>query len=174
MQKHSHQAHKPDQHFAASLSFQSHMFAHCLAAPGNEHHASPGMKQATLICGVWALQAAEAKHAAGVESLKDGWVGELKKQKEAWTAAEKGRRDTWLADKTKQVKELTVKVRLLEPNAVKETGALHSLSVLIKLSPERLTVSLCTIQASALCRQYACSRWLSTADYSVQPILRNS
>ncbi|KAL0037647.1 hypothetical protein WJX77_006084 [Trebouxia sp. C0004] len=55
------------------------------------------------------MKAAEAKHAAGVESLKEGWVVELKKQKEAWTAAEKARRDTWLADKTKQVKELTVK-----------------------------------------------------------------
>ena len=57
------------------------------------------------------LQAAESRHAAAVESLKEGWVGELKQQKEAWAAAEKGRRDTWLADKTKQVKELTVKVR---------------------------------------------------------------
>lgn len=36
---------------------------------------------------------------------------ELKRQKEAWAAAEKTRRDTWLAEKTKQVKELTVKVR---------------------------------------------------------------
>jgi len=56
------------------------------------------------------VQAAEAKHASGVESLKEGWVVELKRQKEAWAAAEKGRRDSWLADKTKQVKELTVKV----------------------------------------------------------------
>ena len=55
-------------------------------------------------------QAAEAKHAAGVDSLKEGWLAELKKQKEGWAAAEKGRRDIWLADKTKQVKELTVKV----------------------------------------------------------------
>ena len=47
-----------------------------------------------------------------MESLKEGWAGELKRQKEAWSAAEKARRDTWLADKTKQVKELTVKVRL--------------------------------------------------------------
>ena len=57
------------------------------------------------------VQAAESRHAAAVESLKEGWVGELKRQKEAWAAAEKARRDTWLADKTKQVKELTVKVR---------------------------------------------------------------
>lgn len=57
------------------------------------------------------MQAAESKHAAAVESLKEGWVHELKQQKEAWAAAEKARRDTWLADKTKQVKELTVKVR---------------------------------------------------------------
>ena len=56
------------------------------------------------------MQAAESKHAAAVESLKEGWVAELKRQKEAWAAAEKARRDTWLADKTKQVKELTVKV----------------------------------------------------------------
>ena len=58
------------------------------------------------------MQAAESKHDAAVESLKEGWVCELKRQKEAWAAAEKTRRDTWLADKTKQVKELTVKVRL--------------------------------------------------------------
>ena len=57
------------------------------------------------------MQAAESKQAAAVESLKEGWVAELKRQKEAWAAAEKARRDTWLADKTKQVKELTVKVR---------------------------------------------------------------
>ena len=43
--------------------------------------------------------------------MKEGWVAELKKQKEGWAAAEKGRRDIWLADKTKQVKELTVKVK---------------------------------------------------------------
>ena len=59
------------------------------------------------------MQAGEAKHAAAVESLKEGWVAELKRQKEAWAAAEKARRDTWLADKTKQVKELTVKVSSL-------------------------------------------------------------
>lgn len=57
------------------------------------------------------VQAGESRHAAAVELLKEGWVGELKRQKEAWAAAEKTRRDTWLADKTKQVKELTVKVR---------------------------------------------------------------
>ena len=56
------------------------------------------------------MQAAEGKHAAAVESLKEGWVVELKRQKEGWAAAEKGRREAWLADKTKQVKELTVKV----------------------------------------------------------------
>ena len=56
------------------------------------------------------MQAAGSKHAAAVESLKEGWVAELKRQKEAWAAAEKARRDTWVADKTKQVKELTVKV----------------------------------------------------------------
>lgn len=63
---------------------------------------------AVLYC---VMQAAESRHTAAVESLKEGWVGELKRQKEAWAAAEKTRRDTWLADKTKQVKELTVKVR---------------------------------------------------------------
>ena len=57
------------------------------------------------------MQAAESRHAAAVELLKEGWACELKRQKEAWAAAEKTRRDTWLADKTKQVKELTVKVR---------------------------------------------------------------
>lgn len=57
------------------------------------------------------MQAVESKHAAAVESLKEGWVAELKRQKEAWAAVEKARRDTWLADKTKQVKELTIKVR---------------------------------------------------------------
>ena len=67
-----------------------------------------------------AIQAAEAKHAAGVESLKEGWLAELKKQKEGGAAAEKGRRDIWLADKTKQVKELTVKVG--EATLVPEIG----------------------------------------------------
>ena len=71
------------------------------------------------------MQAAEAKHAAGVESLKEGWVVELKRQKEAWSAAEKGRRDTWLADKTKQVKELTVKVGLPNMDGAKGSKTSH-------------------------------------------------
>ncbi len=71
------------------------------------------------------MQAAEAKHAAGVESLKEGWVVELKRQKEAWSAAEKGRRDTWLADKTKQVKELTVKVGLPNLDGAKGSKTSH-------------------------------------------------
>lgn len=79
--------------------------------------------------GLPALQAAEAKHAAGVESLKEGWVVELKRQKEAWSAAEKARRDTWLADKTKQVKELTVKVALPNLDGAKGSKASHNQSV---------------------------------------------
>lgn len=67
------------------------------------------------------MQAAESKHAAAVESLKEGWVAELKRQKEAWAAAEKARRDTWLADKTKQVKELTIKVRHSPPRQLVHT-----------------------------------------------------
>jgi len=124
------------------------MFAHCLAAPESEYHANPGIKQTLLIIAVRTLQAAEAKHAAGVESLKEGWVVELKKQKEAWTAAEKARRETWLADKTKQVKELTVKVDLPGIKGLEGSEASHSQSILIHLSPERLAVSLCTLQAS--------------------------
>jgi len=65
------------------------------------------------------LQAAEVKHAAGVDAL------ELKRQKEAWTAAEKARRDTWLADKTKQVKELTVKVGPPDLAGAKGTKTLY-------------------------------------------------
>ena len=64
----------------------------------------------------WCLQAAEGKHAASVESLKAGWAAELKRQKETWAAAEKARRDIWLADKTKQVKELTIKVNRQLPS----------------------------------------------------------
>jgi RNA processing factor Prp31 len=31
----------------------------------------------------------EVKHKAAIEALKSGWAQELRKQKEAWTAAEK-------------------------------------------------------------------------------------
>ena len=60
-----------------------------------------------------------------MDALKEGWVVELKRQKEAWTAAEKARRDTWLADKTKQVKELTVKVGPPDLEGAKGTKTLY-------------------------------------------------
>jgi 5-azacytidine-induced protein 1 len=33
----------------------------------------------------------------------------LKKHKDSWTAAEKIRRDAWMQEKTKEIKELTIK-----------------------------------------------------------------
>ena len=58
-------------------------------------------------CG-W-LQAAEARQAAAMEKLKDGWAIELRRQKEAWGAAERVKREAWLAEKTAEVKEMTIK-----------------------------------------------------------------
>ena len=47
-----------------------------------------------------------------MEKLKDGWAVELRRQKEAWGAAERVKREAWLAEKTAEVKELTIKARL--------------------------------------------------------------
>ena len=37
---------------------------------------------------------------------------ELRQQKEAWGAAERVKREAWLAEKTAEVKEMTIKARL--------------------------------------------------------------
>ena len=47
-----------------------------------------------------------------MEKLKDGWAVELRRQKEAWGAAERVKREAWLAEKTAEVKEMTIKARL--------------------------------------------------------------
>lgn len=51
----------------------------------------------------------ESRHEAAMSALKDGWVAELKRQKEAWAAAEKIKRESWAEEKTREVKELTIK-----------------------------------------------------------------
>eukprot|EP00854_Cymbomonas_tetramitiformis_P002148 gene2148-2852_t len=45
--------------------------------------------------------------------LQKQWANELKKQKDAWEAAESSKREAWMSDKTREVKELTI--RGLEP-----------------------------------------------------------
>ena len=42
-------------------------------------------------------------------ALKEGWAEELRRQKDAWAAAEKIKRDSWAEEKTREVKELTIK-----------------------------------------------------------------
>jgi 5-azacytidine-induced protein 1 len=56
-----------------------------------------------------AIEAEHGKHSASVEALKAGWSTELRKQREHWVAAEKVKRDAWLAEKTKEIKDVTIK-----------------------------------------------------------------
>lgn len=51
----------------------------------------------------------ESRHEAAMAALKDGWAAELRRQKEAWAAAEKIKRESWAEEKTREVKELTIK-----------------------------------------------------------------
>ena len=60
-----------------------------------------------------AIAATEARHASNVQELKTAWAAELKRHKSAWEAAERSKREAWEADKTREVKELTI--RGLEP-----------------------------------------------------------
>lgn len=55
------------------------------------------------------IQSIEARHEQAIASLKERWAAELKRQKDAWSAAEKIKRDSWAEEKTKEVKELTIK-----------------------------------------------------------------
>jgi 5-azacytidine-induced protein 1 len=55
------------------------------------------------------VQGLEARNEAAIAALKDGFVAELKRQKEAWAAAEKIKRESWAEEKTREVKELTIK-----------------------------------------------------------------
>lgn len=57
------------------------------------------------------LQEADAGHAGQIASLKEGWAKELKRQRELWLAGEKQRRESWMAQKSKAVKDLTLKAR---------------------------------------------------------------
>lgn len=59
------------------------------------------------------LACAETRHESTVEELKKAWSAELKRHKNAWEAAERAKREAWEADKTREVKELTI--RGLEP-----------------------------------------------------------
>lgn len=55
-------------------------------------------------------QAAEARHACAVEALKEGWAGELRRQRAEWGAAERAKREAWAEAKAAEIKALTVKV----------------------------------------------------------------
>eukprot|EP00873_Tetraselmis_striata_P033440 jgi/Tetstr1/453704/TSEL_040660.t1 len=55
------------------------------------------------------VQGMESRHEAAMAALKDGWAAELRRQKEAWAAAEKIKRESWAEEKTREVKELTIK-----------------------------------------------------------------
>jgi 5-azacytidine-induced protein 1 len=45
-----------------------------------------------------------------IRQLKAAWQAEMQSLRQAWAAAEKSKRDAWMADKMREVKELTVKV----------------------------------------------------------------
>ena len=52
----------------------------------------------------------QSTHTGQIGSLKEGWARELKRQRELWAAGEKQRREAWMAQKSKAVKDLTLKV----------------------------------------------------------------
>lgn len=56
------------------------------------------------------LQSAEERHAAAIAALKAGWAAELKRQQASWEAGHAAKQDAWRAEKTKEIKEQTVKV----------------------------------------------------------------
>eukprot|EP00892_Ulva_mutabilis_P007178 jgi/Ulvmu1/4832/UM020_0118.1 len=55
------------------------------------------------------LGSLEARHDDTVAAMKAGWALELRRQKDGWAAAEKSKREGWLADKTKEIKDATIK-----------------------------------------------------------------
>ena len=57
------------------------------------------------------LQEAHGAHSAQIGSLKEGWARELKRQRDLWAAGERQRREAWMAQKSKAVKDLTIKVQ---------------------------------------------------------------
>jgi 5-azacytidine-induced protein 1 len=60
------------------------------------------------------LKALEDKYAAQAQQREEAFAKELKKQRELWGQQEKAKREQWLADKTREIKESTV--RGLEPD----------------------------------------------------------
>ena len=60
------------------------------------------------------MRSLEERYAAGEAKREEAYAKELRKQKELWGQAEKAKREQWLADKTKEIKESTV--RGLEPD----------------------------------------------------------
>ena len=60
------------------------------------------------------MRGLEERYATGEAKREEAYARELKKQKELWGVAEKAKREQWLAEKTKEIKESTV--RGLEPD----------------------------------------------------------
>jgi len=60
------------------------------------------------------MRTLEDRYAAGEAKREEAFAKELRKQKELWGQAEKEKREQWLAEKTKEVKDATV--RGLEPD----------------------------------------------------------
>ncbi|UPR03203.1 centrosomal protein [Chloropicon primus] len=55
------------------------------------------------------LKSLEEMYNKKIDRLQTQWAIELKKQKEVWQSAEKARREAWLSEKTREIKELTIK-----------------------------------------------------------------
>ena len=51
------------------------------------------------------------RYEAGEAQREEAYAKELRKQREVWAASEKVKRDKWLAEKTKEVKDATVRAR---------------------------------------------------------------
>ena len=60
------------------------------------------------------MRSLEERYAAGEAKREEAYAKELRKQRTVWEQTEKAKREQWLADKTKEIKESTV--RGLEPD----------------------------------------------------------
>ena len=54
-------------------------------------------------------KAVEAKYEAQIGRQEEGYAKELRRQRTLWTQAEAAKREQWMAEKTKEIKDSTVR-----------------------------------------------------------------
>ena len=59
-------------------------------------------------------KAVEAKYEAQIGRQEEGYAKELRRQRTLWTQAEAAKREHWMAEKTKEIKDSTVRCREIQ------------------------------------------------------------